>query len=158
MIKGYLFPLLIHTVSQVLNLFNAILYCGKYPMAWRIAMLVPLHKKGDASIPSNYRGIALLSTLSKFFALMIETHLVSFQTSLKKIAAEQFGFTKNRRAQDPIFILDTLINSAIANKKALFVAFIDFEKAYDLVYRDALFFKMLRDGISGSLFRVIYSM
>ena len=90
--------------------------------------------------------------------IYIETRLVSFQTALKKIAAEQFGFTKNRRAQDPIFILDTLINSAIANKKPLFVAFIDFEKAYDLVYRDALFFKMLRDGISGSLFRVIYSM
>ena len=35
--------------------------------------------------------------------------------------------------------LDTLVSKACAENKQLFVAFIDFKKAYDFVLRDGLF-------------------
>ena len=38
------------------------------------------------------------------------------------------------------------------------MAFIDFEKAYDFVPREALFFKMLHAGMNGPVLRVLYSM
>jgi len=40
-------------------------------------------------------------------------------------------------------------------KKKLYVAFIDLKKAYDTVWRDGLFLKMLKLGIGGKLFQVI---
>ena len=106
-------------------------------------------------LPSNYRGIALLSLLSKLFCNLVDTRISVFQDSLDLMAEEQFGFTKDRRAQDPIFILDTLVDYARAEKKKLFVAFIDFQKAYDFVFHDGLFFKMLRNGIEGRIFRLV---
>ena len=35
------------------------------PMDWRTGLLVPIYKKGDPEIPSNYRPICLLSSLRK---------------------------------------------------------------------------------------------
>ena len=135
-------PLISPFDDILLHLFNSILMSGKFPWAWRIALLVPIFKKGDKSMPSNYRGIALLSVLCKMFANLIEQRMSAFQASLNLIADEQFGFTRNRRTQDPIFILNTLIERAKHNNEKLYVAFIDFQKAYDFVYRSGLFFKM----------------
>ena len=103
------------------NLFNSILIGGKFQWEWRIALLVPIFKKGDISMPSNYRGIALLSALCKMFANLIEQRMSSFQASLNLIADEQFGFIRNRRTQDPIFILNTLIERAKHNNEKLYV-------------------------------------
>ncbi len=38
------------------------------------------------------------------------------------------------------------------------MAFIDFKKAYDFVFRDGLFFKLLGSGVSGRMFKVLHSM
>ena len=96
----------------ILHTFNTILVSGKYPDAWRLAVLVPLLKGTDlnSSLPTNYRGIALMSSMSKLFANILEHRLTCFQSTTGLISAEQFGFTKGRRTLDPIFILDTLID------------------------------------------------
>ena len=112
----------------------------------------------DASCPSNYRGIALLCALSKLFANLVEHRLTSFLWKAKRIAPEQFGFTRGRRTLDPAFILDILIDQAKANGKPLFVCFIDFTKAYDFVNRSALLFKLMRIGMEGRVFDVIQNM
>ena len=61
-------------------------------------------------------------------------------------------------ALDGIFVLDTLIDSSLARGENLYVAFIDFQKAYDFVPRDALFYKMIRMNMNSRLLRVIASM
>ena len=59
---------------------------------------------------------------------------------------------------DATFVLQTLVESAKAEKKPLYVAFIDFKKAYDYVMRDGLFYKMLQGNMLGPVYRVIHSM
>ena len=77
---------------------------------------------------------------------------------MSKSCAEQFGFVKNKCTADACFILDTIVDAAIAKGECLYVAFIDFEKAYDFVPRDALFFKMLHAYMNGPVLHVLYSM
>ena len=89
---------------------------------------------------------------------MLECRLVLFQSKVGISCPEQFGFVKNRCTTDACFILDTLIDAVLARNECLFVAFIDFQKAYDFVPRDALFFKMLHAHMSGPVLRVLYSM
>jgi hypothetical protein len=74
------------------------------------------------------------------------------------VSGEQFGFTRLRRALDACFVLDTLIDSMNADNTELFVAFIDFQKAYDYVWRDGLFHKMLISGMKGPIYRILHSM
>ena len=103
----------------LLRVFNLVLSSGKYPDAWRLAMLEPLLKslELDKLNLNNYRGIALLSSMSKLFANILERRLTDFQWVTGAISKEQFGFTKGRRTLDPTFILDTLVEAARADSK-----------------------------------------
>ena len=108
--------------------------------------------------PNNYRGIALLSSLSKLFCNVLERRLQRCQQDLGHVCDEQFGFTQGRMALDASFALDTIIDSRLASGGQLYVAFVDFKKAYDFVPRGALFFKLLRTCGSGSFMRTLHSM
>ena len=56
----------IDEVTEPLSiLFNKSLKEGKIPEQWRLANVVPLHKKGPKSNPENYRPISLTSVVSK---------------------------------------------------------------------------------------------
>jgi hypothetical protein len=43
-------------------------------------------------------------------------------------------------------------------KRKLFRAFIDFEKAFDKVWREGLFYKMMLNNINGKMYNVIINM
>ena len=50
------------------HLFNKVLEVGVYPDDWCKAIIVPVYKKGETSDPNNYRGISLLSCISKLLS------------------------------------------------------------------------------------------
>jgi hypothetical protein len=152
---------LVSPIDEILlETFNQVLTTCVFPDAWRRAALVPLLKGGALSAhePNNYRGIALLNTISKLFCNILEHRLSRFQWECSLICDEQFGFTEGRMALDGMFVLDTLIDSVLATGKNLYVAFIDFQKAYDFVPRDALFYKMIRMHMNSNILRVICNM
>ena len=59
-------------------IINQMLHTGIYPNAFKIAKVIPIFKKGDPSLLTNYRPISLLPTLSKIFERVIFTQLYSF--------------------------------------------------------------------------------
>jgi len=59
---------------------------------------------------------------------------------------------------DTIFVLHSVIQHLLNKKKKLFVAFIDFTKAFDYVVRDILWYKLIKLGIRGKLLNIIRSM
>ena len=59
-------------------IINHMLHTGIYPNAFKIAKVMPIFKKGDPSLLTNYRPISLLPTLSKIFERAIVTQLYSF--------------------------------------------------------------------------------
>ena len=68
----------------------------------------------------------------------------------------QIGFKKGSQTVDHVFVLQNLIEKYIDRK--IFVAFIDFEKAYDSVWWKALLTKVLRLNIRGLFYHQIKSM
>ena len=47
------------------KLFNTIFDKGIYPSEWAKAIIIPIHKKGNIRSVDNYRGVSLLSIISK---------------------------------------------------------------------------------------------
>ena len=59
-----------------LKLFNIILETGTFPEEWAMGMIVPIFKnKGSKKDPNNYRGITLLSCMSKYFNSVLNNRL-----------------------------------------------------------------------------------
>ena len=51
--------------AHMCDMFNAILNSGAFPNAWTEEIIIPIHKKGSINDVNNYRGITLVSCLSK---------------------------------------------------------------------------------------------
>ena len=60
------------------DLFNVILKTGTFPSSWGKGIIYPLHKKGPLTEVNNFRGISLLSSMSKIFTKIINNRLVSW--------------------------------------------------------------------------------
>ena len=54
-----------------------------------------------------------------------------------------------------MFTLKTLVDQAFQSKESLYVCFVDFKKAYDSVWRDGLFHKLLSNGVSPKFVRLL---
>ena len=60
----------------------------------------------------------------------------------------QYGFRDNCSTADAVFILHTSIQKILATNKKLWCIFLDYERAFDTVNRDALWANLISTGLS----------
>ena len=112
--------------------------------------------------PDNYRGISIISCLGRLFSSAINERVSEFVEINKIIGEEQAGFRAGYSTQDHIFtlqsIIDIYLNKLNRNNTKLFCAFIDYQKAFDLVDRTSLWSKLLDYNINGRLMKLIFNM
>ena len=70
---------------------------------------------------------------------------------------EQAGFRKGHSTLDHIFVLHTVIDLYLREKKRVFCAFIDYKKAFDLIDRQHLWSKLVAHDINGRVLQVIHA-
>ena len=139
--------------------FNLVFDSGIIPESWTLGSIIPIYKnKGAQSDPENYRPITLVSCLGKLFTSIINSRLQSFAREFELLSESQTGFRKTYSTCDSIFALHMLISILFNQKKKLFCAFIDFQRAFDTVWRDGLWVKILAHKIRGKCFNIIYNL
>ena len=74
------------------------------------------------------------------------------------MVAEQNGFRTSRSCIDHIFSLCTVLRNRKQMGQDTFLAFIDFQKAFDSVDRTLLMFKLSKIGICGNFYQAISSL
>ena len=142
-------------VSWLTDLFNAIVKEGSIPADWKKSWMVSVYKgKGDALDCGSYRGIKLLDQAMKVFERVIERKM----RNLVSLDDMQFGFRPGRSTTDAIFIVRQIQEKYLAQKKDLWIAFVDLEKAFDRVPRDVLWWALRQSGVDEWIVRVIQSM
>ena len=76
------FSFLLHSLA---NLFNKFLYLQSAPSVWAKCVFRLIYKKGEASIPSNFRMIAISSVVGKLFHGVLSNRYLKFMTQNKYI-------------------------------------------------------------------------
>jgi hypothetical protein len=107
--------------------------------------VVPIHKKGDKTHYSNYRGISLLSTSYK----ILSNILLAYADEI--IGDHQCGFWCNRSMTDHIFYIWQILQKKCECNVTVHQLFIDFKKAYDSVRREILYNILIESGIHRKL-------
>ena len=142
-----------------LYIFNTILENGGGIPSWSISLIVPIHKKGPEDDPENYRGIALISCLAKFFYSILNNRLLQYCIKHEVFSPTQLGFLPGNRTSDAHIILHNLIRKYChKNKSKLYGCFIDFSKAFDNLPRNLLFEKLVNYGITGKFYEILKNM
>ena len=146
--------LLVHEMCDIINLsFKT----GTFPDILKIAKVIPVYKKGDRSIISNYRPISVLTFFSKIFENCIHTRLVNFLNTNNSFYELQFGFRSGLSTSDAISNLVEYLYETLDKSQSAINVFIDFSRAFDTVNRNILFRKLQAYGIRGVALKLIIS-
>ena len=118
----------------------------------RRPVLLPILKKGDLTLPSNYRGISLSAIASKIYNKLL----------LRRVGCELDpllnGFRKRRSTISQILSLRRIIEDMRKHNKELTLRFVDFRKALDSISRQAIFDILLLYGIPEPIVEAIKSL
>ncbi|CAO3703466.1 unnamed protein product [Rhizopus stolonifer] len=136
-------------ISHLLSWFFSLCCQWSYvPSLWCHAQVFPIFKKGDPSLPSNYRPISLTSVFRKLLELSLAPWLTSVSPTLD---LAQGGFRPRRSALDQALCLHELMQSYYRHSHRFpVVAFLDIKSAYDTVDRRVIWDALSRSGAGSS--------
>jgi hypothetical protein len=93
-----------------------------WPQEWR-SIFLPLPKKGDLRLCSNYRTIVLIPHASKILLKIIQGSLATYIE--KEMSEEQAGFRKGRGMRDQIVNIKWILERATEYGRTVFMCFMD---------------------------------
>lgn len=107
------------------------------PSAWLTGGIIPVPKKGDLTLASNYRGITLMPIAAKIYNKMILRRIVPVLDPL--LRKNQNGFRKGRSTLSQILAIRRILEEMRKLNKNAFICFVDFKKAFDSISREKMF-------------------
>jgi hypothetical protein len=140
----------------LLKVLNGIYRAGPIPEDFTISTVIPLPKKTNAKECSDHRTISIMSHTLKLLLKIINRRI---ENKIENILGNtQFGFRKKKGTREAIASLKLLTQRAIAVNRKLYVAFIDYEKAFDRVRHHKMLEVLKAIGVDKEDLRLIQAL
>lgn len=128
---------------------------GQYPAIWKRANVVPVHKKGNRQVISNYRPISLLPICGKLFEKILFDAIYKHLSDNELISPNQSGFRPGDSTINQLLAITHEIYTGFEDRMETRAVFLDISKAFDRVWHDGLLLKLKSNGIHGPLYSLI---
>lgn len=139
-----------HLLQPLKHIINCIFYSGVYPDALKTAIIVPIHKQGERGLTSNYRPIALISSISKLFEKCIKHKVMLFLEKYNLLSSNQFAFREDLGTEGALCkVTETILQGLDAGDRVVGI-FLDLKKAFDTVDHRILLERLQNMGIRGT--------
>ncbi|RMZ99149.1 RNA-directed DNA polymerase from mobile element jockey, partial [Brachionus plicatilis] len=119
--------------------FNKAICFGYIPSSFNISVVTPIPKKGTMSTPSDFRPVSVSNTM----AVILENVILNKMECLSCIHTNQFGYKKKLSSKHAYFLVNEVANYYKKNGSKLHVLSLDATKAFDKMWRDGLFYKLI---------------
>ena len=140
--------------GPITTIYNKCLQDSRWPSAWKISSVVPVHKKDDKTLAKNYRPVSLLPVLSKVFESIVAARVTEHLDKHRLLCTRQYGFRPGRSAADLHLLLTSEWSAALDAGKATAVVALDIEGAFDRVWHAGLLEKLRGTGVDGPLLQL----
>jgi Reverse transcriptase (RNA-dependent DNA polymerase)/Endonuclease-reverse transcriptase len=132
-------------------LFNKSITKGHMPEDWKYAIVIPIFKKGDKTLPENYRPVSLTSTVCKVLEKIIAHQIRLHCEETSWFDARQHGFRKGHSCESQLACLSQDLGDVVAKGGQVDAIFLDVRKAFDSVGHNALIEKIHNIGIDSKI-------
>lgn len=122
---------------------------GCFPKHLQVARIVPVLKKGDKTLHTNYRPVSILPSFSKIFEKIVALRLMDYISKCSILSDTQFGFRPGYSTQLALHHLCQNIHKTLDNKGYQISVFCDLSKAFDTISHSILLHKLKIYGIRG---------
>ena len=145
-------------VSPALTLIiNQSFSTGIFPNKLKIARVLPLFKKEDEKLLSNYRPISLLPVISKIFERAMFVQLYTYFKDNNLFCKNQYGFLQGLSTElAAMELTDRIVKDMDMGKIPLNI-YIDLSKAFDTLDHSILIRKLHFYGINGTTLNLFES-
>ena len=126
--KGTIAPILAKLFNN-----NMSMECGEYPDCLKISQIVPVPKRSSPSIPSHYRPISVLPTVSKIFEKIVYARGSNFLIKNKLLTNLQYGFGNNASTELAVSAIYESFLESMDKGKSTCAVFLNLRKAFDTV-------------------------
>ena len=117
-----------------------------------------LSTSGSVFDAKNYRGVHLISALSKIAEKVIGQPLLNYCIQERAFGINQWAYQKNRSSRDLLTFLSCTWVIAFCSSRCIAAFFSDIEGAFDRVCSDFLIFKLWALGVSNQFLMFLQSL
>ena len=135
-------------------IFKSYVESGKFPIEWKKANVVPVHKKNNKQLIENYRPMSLLPVCGKILEGIIYKKKFEFFSENELISHNQSGFRPGDSCINQLLCITHDIYQSLDDGLETRGIFLDISKSFDKVWQEGLLFKSKQNSISGNLLNV----
>ena len=115
------------------------------PPDWKLSNISVLFKKGNAQLPENYRPTCITPILYRLFSMVLLSQVHDTLDAAQ--STDQAGFRPGFGCVDHIFALTSLVEKANEFSQPVWIATLDFQKAFDSVSHAAIWDALAAQGV-----------
>lgn len=143
--------------APLLHIANLIFTTAVFPTSLKTSLIIPIPKVPNATNPTQFRPVALLSAFSKLYEHLIKTRIMSFYKKTQFFSSNQFGFLPGKSTEGAIVNVMEKVFLSLNDGKKLSVLFLDISKAFDTLEHGRLEQLLENSGIRGNALKLIKS-
>ena len=131
----------------------------RIPGPWKVSTTVLIYKKGEESLPSNWRPISLQNAIYKLYAAVWVRRFAEWARETGAVSQSQKGFVPGEGCLEHSFLMRSLTEDARRKRKFLHLVFFDLKNAFGSIPHQLLWFSLQRLGLPSEMmdvFRDVY--
>lgn len=129
-------------VSHLTHLINFCIMSSTFPQSWKIAKVIPIAKKPNATAVSDFRPISILPCLSKVLEKIIAKQILRHLSLNLLLSPFQSGFRPNHSCSTAMVNVLEDIRQVYDKGYVTLLCLLDFSKAFDKVNHKILCWKL----------------